>query len=358
MRKVLIVCLGLLMLPACGDNINPNTSDDDVEIDANPLIPDAEPEPDAMVCDPRGFGEIGGSCDSNDDCGARPDSFCYVGVAGPVTFAPEGYCMDDDFSMALGTCASNTDCPTGTECTEWLDFAGYKSCMPTCACANSGCPEHQTCMDSFNGLALDRDVCVPGDQNAVDGDACDGFFACDEQATCFNDVEYPGGECEQYGCTLGDDTTCNGGVCAADIDPPLSGNPTCEDACVDNADCRTAEGYVCFDPDGAGTAAKYCRHPHIGDACTSAADCGGGLWVCKTGATFPGGSCAMTGCPTPGSSEGCTDGSVCFDDPLDATNYCVDRCEGIIGMQGTCRAGYSCRDMDPGVGSIVGGCTL
>jgi len=352
MRKVLIACLAVL-LSACGDDLRPSNID---QPDAEVVIPpDAEIiPPDAMICPARDFGEIGGPCDSDDDCGARPDSRCYFGSLGNVLFAPEGYCMDDNFTLALGTCATDGDCATGTVCTEWLDFAGYKSCMPSCSCEDNTCPENQACLDSWtaDNSRLDRAVCVPGNSSSVDGAACVGFYACNEASSCFNDIEFPGGECEQYGCTVGTDSTCNGGHCIVDPDPPVTATTTCVDTCSGNGDCRTAEGYVCFDPDGAGTAPNYCRHPHVGDACATAAGCGGGLWECKTGA-FTGGYCTMTGCPTPGSSEGCTDGSICYDDPIDATNYCVDRCTG--AAQGTCRTGYLCSDTDPS-GTTALGC--
>lgn len=342
MRKVLL--LAAVAFAGCGDNLQGGPRPD-----AEPTgpEPDAAPAPDAELCEARAFGEIGGPCDASADCGTA-DSTCYVGEIGAVTFAPEGYCTVDDLSIAAGTCADDGDCPSGTICVAWLDYAPYKSCLPACACADDACPDNQACFDSFNGDAgrLDRPACVPGNADAVDGDPCAGFFECDEYSTCFNDVEYPGGSCQRYGCTVGDDSTCNGGRCVV-ADPPAVGT-TCVDPCTEDADCREAEGYVCHD-DG------YCRHPHVGDACTDDASCGGGLWTCRTGVTYPGGYCTQTGCPTPGSLEGCTAGAVCHDDPLSATNYCVDRC-ATIATQSTCRTGYVCTDTDP-TGATSGGCT-
>src|SRR5678809_619573 len=137
MRKALIACLALA-LSACGDNIKPT-----FEPDADTSVPpDAEIEPDAMVCPARAFGEIGGPCDSNDDCGTA-DSACYFGALGSVSFAPEGYCMVDDFAIngGLGVCVTDGDCGTDEICVEWVDFAGYKSCMPACSCLGNTCPD-------------------------------------------------------------------------------------------------------------------------------------------------------------------------------------------------------------------------
>ncbi|MCB9574338.1 MAG: hypothetical protein H6709_19840 [Kofleriaceae bacterium] len=130
----------------------------------------------------------------------------------------------------------------------------------------------------------------------------------------------------------------------------MPGADICVDACNTNADCRTAEGYRCFDP-GSG-AAKYCRHPQVGDAARqrpTAAVAPGSARL----ASFPGGYCTLSACPTPGSLQDCSPNSVCFDDGA-AENYCVDRCPG-IGTQSTCRTGYTCVDTDPGAATI-GGC--
>lgn len=304
----------------------------------------------SLVCPPRDFGQIGGPCDSSDDCGTA-DSACYVGLMGDTVFAPEGYCMVDDYSLSEGVCTTGADCEAGTICVEWLDLPGYRSCMPACTCTGDGCPEHQACRNSFHGFRLDSAVCTPGRAGALDGEACEGFFDCDEYSSCLDDAEYPGGECERSDCIVGDDTTCNGGHCVVS-DPGFGAATTCVDLCTDDGDCRSGEGYVCYDPDGAGTAPDFCRHPHVGDPCVSATDCGGGSWSCKTGSGFVDGLCTLTACPTPGSPAGCTDGSVCYDDLLGPENYCVDRCTG--GGQGSCRTGYLCTDTAPGGGVALG----
>ena len=360
MRK-LLVCVGFAaLLFACGDN--DISGDDTPDIDAAPgpdaEIPDAGVEPDAMVCPARMMGEVGGPCTTHADCDSSDgagDGVCYRGIAGPVTFPPEGFCTleDPDGTAPFERCDVDADCGDGNVC---ADSLGYKFCLPSCYCDGNTCPEDQACFESFNGFPQDKPACVPGDADAVDGDACNGFYDCDEYSSCRNDqLEFPGGQCQRYGCTVGDDTTCNGGTCI-DNNPPFSGT-TCVDTCTADTDCRMAEGYVCFDPDGAGgDALNYCRHPHVGDPCATAADCSGGAWVCRTEVIFTGGYCTQTGCATPGSQAGCSPGSICRDHPTETENYCADRCSGTAGTQGSCRTGYLCVDTNPDPDVTTLGC--
>ena len=305
-----------------------------------------------VTCAPRGFGEIGGPCGSDDDCGT--DGLCFVGQLNSTVYAPEGYCMVLDVSFATPKCATDADCGDDELCVEWFDFFPYKHCMPACTCAGEACPEHQVCANVFNGLRLSDAVCTPGDASAVDGSACAGIYECDELSSCFVDAEHPNGECQRTDCVPGDAGTCNGGLCIS-ADPGATIETVCVDPCLANDDCREGEGYRCADPDGDGGEPAYCRHPRVGDACGSADDCGGGSWQCRTDASHPDGHCTLlAACPTPGSISGCTEGSVCYDDPV-APNYCVDRCNG--EGQGTCRSNYACTDTDPSAGTVALGCT-
>lgn len=344
MRKLLL-CVGFAAaLAACGDN---DLGDDAPNIDArqdDATPADAAP-PDALVCS-FAPGALGGACENDDQCDSATSAagYCFAGPKLPSIFPPEGYCVLDNGGTV---CDSDDDCGEGGLC---LDSAGYRFCAPAC-CEGGACPTHQACWTSFNGFAHDRPACVPGDDTASDGDACDGFYECNEFSQCIVDFEHPGGGCERYGCTVGDDTTCHGGVCVSFTDTPFTGT-LCVDACDVDTDCRNVEGYVCFDPDPVSTTdQKYCRHPHVGDPCLVAADCGTGTWECRTG-TFVGGYCTQAGCPTPGTNEGCTQGSACHD--LGSENICVDRCP-VVGQTTGCRLGYTCADIDPGAGT-VGGC--
>lgn len=290
----------------------------------------------AVSCPERPFGAIGGPCTVDVDC-VEAGSICFRGDLGGVVFPPEGYCMAVDPVFTDPLCATDEDCPAGTLCSRWIDFDGYRHCMPVCSCPGEACPDHQACRNSFNGSRLDNAVCTPGTAGVPDGAACAGMYECDEFSVCRGDIEHPGGECRRDNCLVGDATTCNGGHCIEYVDPPTSGT-TCVDGCAVDGDCREAEGYRCFDPGGG--AQRYCRHPRVGDPCGSAANCGAGVWTCKVGAAFPGGYCTVVGCPTHGSSQGCSTGSVCYDSGLPESNYCVDGCTG--SGQGTCRAGYLC----------------
>jgi hypothetical protein len=347
--------LALAACAACGDNNG--SGDDDGDDDAPTIdaaVPIDGPPPDAVDCPARGVGEVGGACDDHADCDSAngsADGFCYeTGTLGTEILPPEGYCTLDDGSGTF--CDTDADCGAGNVCaTDTVN--NYKFCIPDCTCPQDVCPPNQACFDSFFGIALDKQGCVPGNADAVDGDPCAGFYECNDYSGCTNDFEFPGGVCARFGCTVGDDTTCHGGHCI-DVtgETPLSGT-LCVDTCSNDNDCRTAEGYVCFDP---GAEPSYCRHPHAGDACDNAADCGGGLWQCY-GVTdgFVGGYCAQEGCPFGGTSMGCSSGTACAN-PSTGANYCADRCDASdVGTQGRCRTGYMCQDADGGTG-VVGVC--
>jgi hypothetical protein len=328
---------------ACGDNWAPHGASDARPVDAPP--PDGLP-PDASVCAPFDDGAPGGACATHVDCdtAAGGDGTCYVGALGPSVFAPEGYCTVDDGTGTV--CEADGDCPSGSLCVTDTTY-DYKFCAPAC-CAAETCPANQACWDSFNGFPLDRKACVPGNAEARDGDPCTGFYECHEYSQCLADFEYPGGSCQRYGCTPGDDSTCNGGVCIIDDEQPPFDLAICMPGCTSDADCRQVEGYRCYDPDPVSTTnPTYCRHPHVGDACATPEDCGGGTWECRTGLLFPNGYCTQSGCPTPGSTTQCTPGSICADHPDEADHYCADRCPGPAGTQSTCRRDYLCQETSP-----------
>jgi hypothetical protein len=305
--------------------------------------------PDAFLCPANDQDELGGPCDSEAiSCGA--DGVCLDENLDGPGWAPEGYCI----RSGGDPCAEDTDCGEGGVCATIDDESGaYQACLPAC-CEGETCPGHQACWDSFNGAPMDRMACVPGDASAEDGGACDGVYQCNESSRCKISIETPGGACETIGCTIGEDaTTCSGGgrCHASDEDPPYD-TPVCGAPCGGDEDCRQADGYVCFDPDVGVAGDRYCRHPHVGDACGDAGDCGGGDWECLTAGGFTNGYCTQSGCATPGSTAGCSEGAVCVD--IGAENVCADRCPD-VGGQSTCRTDYGCADVDPG-GGVEGGC--
>jgi hypothetical protein len=293
--------------------------------------------------------ELGSACDEHTDSDSElgaGNGFCYRGaLGGSMIFPDHGYCTVDDGTGAV--CATDEDCPDGGHC---ASIEGYRLCLPACG-EGGACPEGQACFDRFGGLLLDKPVCLPGSDQAADGDACNGIEDCNASSQCFLDPEHPGGYCSAFSCTVGTDEGCHGGRCIA-YDEGVVGGTVCVAPCVLDGDCRSAEGYVCHDPDGAGPSAGYCRSPHIGDACAEPEDCGAD-WTCRTGAGWPDGYCTVTSCATPGSSEGCGPGAVCAG--VGGANQCVDRCP-TIGAPDTCRGGYTCQDV--GVASGNGGACL
>jgi hypothetical protein len=319
-----------------------------------------------FVCPVPAAGKVGGSCANDVDCESAlgaGDGVCMKPGFGDVVWPAGGFCLGK-----VDACTIDADCGPNNLCATVNDpvNGAYKACLPACQTGGCVCGAGTACANWVAGIALagGRTACLPGNGGASDGDPCASFGDCAEHSTCAADpLEHPGGQCRRFGCTPGNDATCNpngdghcideglvtAGVALADV---------CVDACAVSGDCREAEGYRCFD--AGGSVGKFCRHPQAGDACASDTDCGdAALWDCKTGAAYPGGSCApATPCPTPGSTQGCSsESSICYDGPLVAAtdNVCVDRCVGGPGVMGGCRLGYLCNDVNPG-SSVSLGC--
>jgi hypothetical protein len=306
-----------------------------------------------VACAAPAAGEIGGPCVNDTECDSAPaagDGLCLRGAIGARVWPAVGYCTNK-----VGVCVEDVDCGAGNVC---ATLQGASLCLRACAVADCVCPGDQLCANTLGSDALDKDACLPGDAAAVDGDPCASFGDCSEGSACLvdGDLEYPGGQCMQVGCTLGNDATCTHGTDSKCVDPGLLPSVTgCVDGCAIDADCRIAEGYRCVD--AGGPTGRFCRHPQVGDACAAVADCGPDVtWSCLIGASFLGGMCTLDGaCPTAGSSTGCTSGSSVCTDPAAGSNHCVDACPGPLETRSTCRMTYRCRDVDPG-GTTVLGC--
>lgn len=325
------------LLVACGDNLTPGGG----EIDA----PTSDGRPvdaplDAQSCAARNFGDVGGPCTTDVDCessAGAADGICLNNLLDPAPWPAVGYCIS-----RTGGCTQDGECGDGNVCADL--GGGFRACMQGCNAAGPcECPDGMRCTDGYLNTPVQRMVCVPGNPLAVDGSPCTTFGDCDEHSICLDDAfEHPGGQCIQLGCTLGNDATCSsGGDGHCDRPDVIGGGTGCLDVCTTDADCRTADGYKCFD--AGGTTGKFCRHPAAGDGCTQDADCGSPvLWVCRSGVAFPGGYCTIRqACPTNGTTDGCSSGSsVCRDPVGPEPGYCVDRCTGV--GQGTCRTGYNC----------------
>jgi len=336
----MVLCALAVGLAACGDNIKSggdiDASDTDAAVDA-PI--------DAPVCPVRGAGEVGGTCTTDAECDSSQGAFdgiCLNGLIPGVSWPGQGYCINK-----YAACVNDSDCGAGNVC---VDLEGDRACMQGCAAAPCACPNGMICTDNLSGSSLGKNACVPGNAAAIDGDACQTFGDCDEGSICRDDgFEFPGGQCMQLGCTIGNDATCTAGGDGHCIDPGfVTAGTGCADACVDDNDCRTNDGYVCFDSGGAD--GKYCRHPATGDPCAADTDCGNPtIWACLTGNSFPGGYCTIEAACTP--TSGCSPGSsLCYDPPGPTAPYCVDRCTG--AGQGTCRNGYTCTTMGTAAGCL------
>ncbi len=364
MRRVhlaigLVISMGLV--GACG-GVDEEVPDAAAPvIDATPVpdfdapIPDAA-APDAFVCHAPLFGQIGGACDNDADCGFM--GFCLdetEGGDGPA-FPATGMCTRG--------CTSDAQCGDSGSCSDPIGGGGVlpgggpgRLCFRDC-CPGNVCTDGFLCQSALFGfLDLGIDVCLPADGSAVDGDACESFADCNVNSVCqSNPFNAPGGVCITFGCTLGDDSTCAPGGDGTCLN--LGGTFACLDTCSVESDCRDGEGYTCVGFGGS----DFCWYPtgEVGDACTVPtvlADCGPPPWECLTGGGFPGGYCGADGCdPTDGST--CPQDAICYDaDPgtLDGTEFCARRCNPAADPS-DCREGegYACIDL--GLGGGETGC--
>lgn len=366
MRSFLVAAcaVSVVSIAGCGDNLKITDPVDAAlidapDIDAVPIDAAVDAVPIDASCPARPAGQPGGACTSDAQCDSAVgagDGFCLRGDLGSIVWPAQGYCVNRTDVLGGTPCATDAQCGDGNLCATINDPAGaYNACLPACATAGCECPDGQACATSFFNapLANGDSACLPGNPASQDGAACTEFGQCAVDSQCVNETfEYPGGQCSRVGCTVGDDSTCAGGHCVnlADITSGFNTGTTCVDTCVNDSDCRMSEGYECVT--GPGSVGRYCRHPQVGDTCTTAADCGdAAMWTCSD--RLPGGACTVVNaCPTPGNSQGCPAlGSACWDGAAPADpNMCVDRCGGPVNTQGGCRAGLVCRDIDPAGG--------
>lgn len=351
MRTLALVSLAVLLV-ACGDNLTPGgTGSDGAEVDATPNDGRVDAPIDAN-CPARSSGQVGGPCTMDTQCNSAVgvnDGICLNAALGGIGWPAGGYCINK-----YDGCTQDTECGAGNVCVTISDPDGaFRACMPACSTGACTCANGEVCSNNLATSPMNKMACIPGNSSAVDGDPCTGFGECDIASICRSDsAEHPGGQCVQIGCTIGNDATCTSGGDGHCANPGFVSNGAgCLDSCAVDGDCRTAEGYECFDSGGA--AGRYCRHPQTGDACATDADCGNAsIWDCKTGITFPGGYCTLQTACNPTNGNGCTPGSsLCFDPPGGGSTdaYCVDRCTG--AAQGTCRTGYLCT---PGISGASG----
>ena len=350
MRLTVILVSSSLLLWACGGVDEVVSDGAPPAIDATPVpdfdaaIPDAG-TPDATVCAAPAFGEIGGACDDDGDCGTA--GFCLdetEGGDGP-TFPATGICTRG--------CANDAECGDSASCSITIGGGGVvagggpgRLCFADC-CAGDTCADGFLCQRSlFAFIDLGIDACLPADATATDGDACESFADCNASSVCqSNPFNAPGGVCLTIGCTIGDDATCAPGGDATCVS--LGGTPGCLDTCTLTSDCRDGEGYTCqtFGP------GSFCVYvvAEVGDACTGPTDCGPAPWECLMGASFPGGYCGADDCD-PTDESTCPQDAICYDpgggDPL----FCARACDLGDPM---CRGGYTCTDLGGGTAGCI-----
>ncbi len=314
-----------------------NNPDGAASIDASE--PDAEvadaAPPDAIDCPAPMFGEIGGPCAADTDCGNPATGFFCIdeGEGWPAA----GFCTRMN-------CATQEDCGPGAFCAHLTGGGGGEGppeymCLPDC-CDGDVCPTGALCQDRLLGMFdLDGSACLPGDGEAADGDPCDGMQDCNADSMCQAGLDAPGGMCVTFGCEVGNDATCNGGACV-----PAGDFTICLATCTpDGGECRESEGYHCMPAGYFGV----CGHARVGDPCTANADCGVTPWSCRTG--DPGGYCTASPC-TIGDPATCTENSFCYS-PSAGDDYCITPCP-TPGTSDGCRPGYLCTTTSEGNGCL------
>ncbi len=345
------------------------------EVGDDPLNPDTDPLDDPVSVEITNFGA---PCAANIDCinaDIDPSVVC-------LTAIPGGYC-----SVACelhSECGSTANC--GLEPAPGQLFCGLQCSSDT----DCGRPLELGCdMSMGSPICTDLTLIDPvvDDPDPIDdpdppvtgsvlaGEACALDTECAlgslSDNRCFtNSQGWPGGYCAAFGCYA--DSDCGADAfCGRGTAPDAIG--LCIKSCAVTCD---RPGYTCFP--GADGSPGLCLPstlpdpaldpPNVGSACTISDQCtmGNGVAdparVCippkwPDGALgFPDGYCSAINC-TPGGSD-CGTSNTCVTlpaDPDDAlsldVHLCLESCPA-IGMQSSCRTGYSCTD----VGGPLGVC--
>ncbi len=194
-------------------------------------------------------------CVNDDDCKNRTDgkTKCDVGksflcieqiVCNPACDPNCQVCKDGNCVLALNKCCQNSDCPSD-KCINYI--CDEHLCSDKCS-NNDECKIW--CNDS--DFICKNNVCVPPE--------CKSDNECDQQ-------------CGYVNCGL-----CNGGICECKS-PCGSGTGKMCNACNDNRDCDTANGFICVEFTNPLSGAKYngCSH-----SCTTKTDCEAPAIMCTT----------------------------------------------------------------------------
>ena len=208
-----------------------------------PLQPQTNILPDGDPC--TSDGECaGGFCLGEANYGF-PGGMCTTpGCDQTPCTSPGTECFDLGSFFCLPTCNASADCRGGA--------AGY-SCFPGSASFNMcwpGCTADAQCLTTPNCNQW-TGLCEPDTVLALNGQACTTGAQC-RSGMCWDEANdgFTGGYCYSY-CAL-DIGVCPGDNRCSDVfgDPLVGG---CLDGCVNNPQCRQAEGYTCINnPYGTG----------------------------------------------------------------------------------------------------------
>lgn len=252
-------------------------------------------------------------------------------------------------------CTSPDPCQTGTltgsvdNCTAECVYEDLVACTSGDNCCPAGCTN------------VDDSDCV-----GLIGDACSADNQC-SSGMCASEAGFalPGGYCSA-------DCSAAPAVCGAGAHCGVERFSLrfCNASCATNDDCRTGDGYACFDADGDGLdecATEATGAGAVGTPCTTHLDCAGGqrgACAAEESSATAEGYCTIVLCDDqPGS---CPAGSHCALEGTPGTGYCLKDCNA----NGDCRAnGYACYDADAdatdecwiagtGAGAVGDACTF
>ncbi len=348
-------------------------------------------------CQGTGAAPIGDPCLGAADCAGNlciteaddgwTDGYCshyqcdYSDTAWETSCAPYGgdaLCLDfGGYGLCLDRCdPAGLDCRAGYECYDL--GGGYGICYPEPVCGNGFVESGEECDPPDGGVTCTDDC--QGTGTAPIGEICVNALECAGNL-CLTEADdgWPDGYCSHYQCDTSDTAWVTS--CA-----PYGGDALCLDMggygmCLDRcdpagADCRA--GYECYDlgggygvcypepvcgngfvesgeecdpPDG-GICGPDCQGTGtapVGDPCLGAVDCAGN-WCLSPEDGYPDGYCVFAGCDllTPGSCAPYGADALCvnFGTASDPYGVCMDGC---TPGPNACRAGYSCRQLSPGV---------